>query len=384
MRIAGMEGLLKTYFASPERASRQEVQAEIEIVSNNPVISSLLSSVSGLLAILNEHRQIVSLNTAFLEMLGIDDPGKILGLRPGEAIDCVHAHDTPGGCGTTRYCTTCGAAIAIVASLEQDSPVERRCALTVRRGGEEVDMALQVRAHAITFNGRKFVLLFLQDITLNEQRASLERAFFHDINNTLSMLVQASELLVDDYPSDLSNAIYNASVRLASEVAIQRSLSESEDSRYQPLWCDCDAGRILQDLRACMANHQAARGKFIQFPDAYPKVAITTDITLLFRILVNMIINALEATDDGGMIRLWVYHEADSLVFYVWNDKAIPPEISIRIFQRNFSTKDEPGRGIGTFSMKLLGEKILGGQVSFTSSADKGTIFRFAHPISRS
>ena len=52
-----------------------------------------------------------------------------------------------------------------------------------------------------------------------------------------------------------------------------------------------------------------------------------------------------------------------------------------RIFQRNFSTKAEAGRGIGTYSMKLLGEDVLGGEVGFTSSEKDGTVFRLLHPI---
>jgi sensor histidine kinase regulating citrate/malate metabolism len=58
------------------------------------------------------------------------------------------------------------------------------------------------------------------------------------------------------------------------------------------------------------------------------------------------------------------------------------PEIANRIFQRNFSTKAQAGRGVGTYSMKLFGEKILGGKVSFTSSREDGTVFKFTHHLS--
>ena len=60
--------------------------------------------------------------------------------------------------------------------------------------------------------------------------------------------------------------------------------------------------------------------------------------------------------------------------------KNFTKEAGSRIFQRNFSTKEQDGRGIGTFSMKLFGEKILGGQVSFTTSKTGGTTFKFAYP----
>ncbi len=66
-------------------------------------------------------------------MLGIDDLAKALGLRPGEALQCIHADDEPSGCGTTKFCSTCGAAIAIVSSLKHNKSVERICALSSNR-----------------------------------------------------------------------------------------------------------------------------------------------------------------------------------------------------------------------------------------------------------
>ncbi|MCG8333275.1 MAG: ATP-binding protein, partial [Proteobacteria bacterium] len=33
------------------------------------------------------------------------------------------------------------------------------------------------------------------------------------------------------------------------------------------------------------------------------------------------------------------------------------------------------GRGLGTYSMKLLGEEFLGGKVAFSSTEEKGTEF---------
>lgn len=69
------------------------------------------------------------------------------------------------------------------------------------------------------------------------------------------------------------------------------------------------------------------------------------------------------------------------LSFCVWNSQEIPQEITHRVFQRNFSTKNQSGRGIGTFSMKLFGEEIFGGEVSFKTSPSDGTTFRFSLSI---
>jgi signal transduction histidine kinase len=93
-----------------------------------------------------------------------------------------------------------------------------------------------------------------------------------------------------------------------------------------------------------------------------------------------MLTNAFEATPPKGQVRLHVEAERQALNFHVWNAVPIPQEVAMRIFQRHFSTKSEDGRGLGTFSMKLLGERVLGGQVSFTSTESKGTTFRFRLP----
>jgi K+-sensing histidine kinase KdpD len=370
-----------TYFAPAERTNEKEISTEIEIISKNPIVSELLHSISGLLAVLDEHRQILALNDSFLQMLGIDDPAKTLGLRLGEALQCIHAHDEPSGCGTTKFCSTCGAAIAIVSSLGQDKPVEKICAISACKGGKDVDIALLVKAHPIIIGKKKFLLLFLQDITKQQQMAALERTFFHDVNNMLSMLIGASELLVLKEPSELANTIHQTSLRLTKEVAIQRCLSQNESCDYLPVWIELTTGQILKELHLFFANHPAAIGKSINISESYPIISIKADFSLLLRILCNMIVNALEATAENGEVKIWLDHEDDFLSFCVWNAQEIPQEITHRVFQRNFSTKEQTGRGIGTYSMKLLGEKILGGHVSFTTSKQEGTTFRFTYPV---
>jgi K+-sensing histidine kinase KdpD len=369
-----------TYFAPAERTNDDDLAAEIEMVSGNPVMSGLLHSVNGLLAVLDERRQIIALNDSFLQMLGIDDAAKSLGLRPGEALECIHAHDEPSGCGTTKFCSTCGAAIAIVASLTQDHCSERTCALSVKRGEKDLDIALLVRSHPIKIDKHRFLMLFLQDITQQQQRAALERTFFHDVNNILSILVGASELLVESNPSALAKSIYQASLRLHKEIDIQRCLSQTEPFSYQPVRHDITTKHAVGELQSFFANHPAAFKKKIEFQEIFPDVSVHTDVSLLSRVLCNMVINALEATGENGIIKIWAEYEENFLSFSVWNAQEIPAEIADRIFQRNFSTKNQQGRGIGTFSMKLFGEGILGGKINFNTSRKDGTVFKFSLP----
>jgi K+-sensing histidine kinase KdpD len=374
---------MSTYFASAQRTSGKELVKEIDIVTNHPVLSGLLHLVNGEIVIVDQNRQILAFNDSFFQMLGVKESATLLGLRPGEALNCVHADEEPGGCGTSKFCSSCGAAIAMVLSLKQDNPVERTCIISAKKANKTIDIVLLIRAHPMNINDNKFLLLFLQDITRQYQQTALERTFFHDVNNLLSILLGTSELLCEEEPSSLADTIYHTSKHLVNEISIQRCLSKSEFYDYQPFWVTIKTERIIEELQRLFINHPAAIKKTINISEDYPKIFIKTDISLLLRVLCNMVINALEATNDNGEIKIWFDLVDDSLIFYVWNQGQIPEKTALRIFQRNFSTKKQLGRGIGTFSMKLFGEQILGGDVDFTTSFENGTIFRFACPVDR-
>jgi signal transduction histidine kinase len=243
-----------------------------------------------------------------------------------------------------------------------------------------VDIALLVRAQPITVAERRLLLLLVHDVTVEQRRAALERTFFHDINNLLAGLLQSCEVLAAREPSDLTEMISDTARRLHGEVAIQRYLASVERGQYRATWRTCGARKIVAEIRRFFGEHPAARDRRLECETPGQDVSITTDASALFRVLCNMVLNALEATETGGVVKLWAEPREGAVAFCVWNRSAIPAEVRRRLFQRNFSTKAEAGRGIGTFSMKLLGEDILGGDVSFTSSEADGTVFRFLHP----
>jgi len=152
---------LSTWFLPAERASALELEAQVARCASGPVLDAIMQSWTGAVAILNHERQIVALNTTYLELIGIDDPAAVLGLRPGEAVGCRFAAEEPGGCGTSRACATCGAAIAIATSMTKDLPEVRDCVITARRGEETVDLEFRVCAAPLRIDGERFTLLIM-------------------------------------------------------------------------------------------------------------------------------------------------------------------------------------------------------------------------------
>lgn len=351
------------------------------MVARHPVASGILQAAAGLVAIVNDQHEIIAVNDAFLAELGVDDPQQALGLKPGEALHCRYAAEAPQGCGSTAHCLSCGAAIALATAHARRTTAEQICALTTIRDGVEQDYAFLVRAHPIEISRQQFVLVYLQDVTEQQRRAALARSFYHDLNNLMTALMGACSLLEEDhYPSGATTQIQRTASRLARELAIQRFLFLDEgpdlSAQRQPVAVE----EIIEELESLFSRHPVARNRVLEFPAEIPDVSVTTDFSLCLRILSNMLTNALEAGAPGDLVRVRAGMRDDALVLSVWNRQTIPQREKARIFQRNFSTKNEPGRGFGTYSMKLFAEKYLDARVEFDSGPD-GTEFRLLLPV---
>ena len=368
---------------SSQRAQGETLEREIAVVHDSPIVDGLMAVTGGLLAVLNDRRQILAVNEGLLHLLGVENPADVLGLRPGEAINCVHAHDAVEGCGEGPVCMTCGAAIAIVVSLHENRPVERMCAAKVYRAGKYEDMFFKVRASPVHLDGVPHILLFLQECGKEQKRAVLERAFFHDISTIVQGLFGTAELLCrgDASPDmDCPQQIYDLSARLVNEIAIQKRLIGMDAVDYAPTLRPVRVAEVLDELRRMYTNHPAAADRMVAVESPAIHVAAMTDHSLLVRALSNLILNALEATQPGGTVRVGCRAVGPHVELSVWNPGMIPDEVAGRIFQRNFSTKSTLGRGVGTYVSKLFIEAYAGGTVDFVTSAAEGTRFRIRVP----
>jgi signal transduction histidine kinase len=163
--------------------------------------------------------------------------------------------------------------------------------------------------------------------------------------------------------------------RLSKEVKIERTLAGRDMRSYRPQLQMVQVPEVVEEIRSVFFSHPVAEGKRLAVSAPIRDLQIRTDPALLARVLINMIKNAFEATEGGDEVRLQIRPTNGSLSFDVWNRQPIPEAVALRIFKRHFSTKAEEGRGFGTYSMKLIGEELLGGKVYFSSTAEEGTVF---------
>jgi signal transduction histidine kinase len=375
---------MRTSFATPDRVNANTLEKQIAYVSTHTLVNTLLEATNGIFAICNEFRQILSVNSSMLKLLGVDDPTSVLGFRPGEALNCLYSRCSEGGCGTSEYCRNCGLAISMVTSLESKLPQEKTCALTVNSVREKEDFYFKVKATPMVVAENDFLLISMQDITRLQHLQALEKVFQHDIANIATAIAGLTDYAQDCEPEDLPlliQTLSNSARRLVDEIKLQRELSEkSAILNYQLNLESTNIEQVFDETIDCISGHPSLKGKKLRKPEIFPEKTFLTDRYLLEKVLHNMLINAFEATDAGRAVRFWIDSGKHQVTFCVWNHKPINEAVRSRIFQRNYTTKNEAGHGQGTFSMKHFGEQLLGGKIAFETSATKGTVFRFSLP----
>lgn len=369
---------LPTKFAPAQRATTDALSADVARFRQNQLVIDLLAAAPGLYLILNEQRQIVFASEGVLTLPGVTSTDDVIGLRLGEALHCEHAETGPGGCGTSEFCRECGAIRAILASLGGRRDVQE-CRLTLTNGAA---LDLQVSARPLRLDGRVYSLFTVLDIASEKRRRVLERIFFHDILNTAGGMMGLVELLRDGTPEDFAeykDTVYMLSHRLVDEIKAQQTLAAAETGELALELTRFNSLHLVYELLGAYTKHEVAQGRNLAIAPVVEAVAFISDKTLVSRVVGNMIKNALEASHTGQTVTISCRNLGDVVEFSVHNPDAMPHRVHLQIFHRSFSTKGA-GRGLGTYSMKLLSEQYLHGRVGFTSSAEGGTTFFVRYP----
>ncbi|MEI8245395.1 MAG: PAS domain-containing sensor histidine kinase [Lentisphaerota bacterium] len=367
-----------TNFASPDKASADELKAEIETFYSDGLLNAILDAVPDLTLILNKYRQIVFANRAMLDYLGENDLLKIVGLRPGELLGCSHAKDV-AGCGTTEFCRVCGSVRAILNSQNNNKDVQE-CAITSCDGGKAFNFRVWTTPYERA--GALYTIYMIRDIADEKFRALLEHVFFHDLTNTSSGIYGLLSMVEGDAEKfkEYSGILLKLSQQLLEEIGAQRDLVMAENNEIVPMDEATSSMQILKDVFDLYSNSSVAANKKLRLDQNSADIDFCSDKRLVRRVIGNMTKNALEASGNDDIVTIGNCIFEDKIRFFVNNPIYISRDIQLNMFKRSFSTKGA-GRGLGTYSMKLLTEKFLGGTVSFVSDPDRGTSFYADYPL---
>ena len=120
----------------------------------------------------------------------------------------------------------------------------------------------------------------------------------------------------------------------------------------------------------------------LQFKSKFKYMLFNLDYNMFEHVLYNLISNAIKNTPVGGLIKLSLLKNSDSLIISISdNGKGIPKEFQDTLFER--FTQVNPngsGSGLGLSYSKILVE-LNSGDISFESNTELGTIFTIRFPF---
>ncbi len=369
-----------TWFAPAARASHEAIVAAAERARQDEIVTAMLEAMPSWAMLVNRERQIIAANHSLQEALGASSLASLLGQRPGEALGCEVAARAPSGCGTGHECAWCGAA-AMEQVWRTRKPALQEClVLLCDERGHALDLEVLVSPALIERLG--LLIVAMRDVGAEKRRRVLERVFFHDVMNTASGIQGIANVLAAANPPELDAEFKQLLVRatgdLVEEIAAQRQLMAAESGEVVPSPMPVTVSELLRQL-ADVYDTDRAEGRRVCLGNC-PDVEVETDLVLLRRVLSNMVKNAVEACRPGETVTIWAEALDAEVLLAVHNPGVMPQRVATQVFHRSFSTKGL-GRGIGTYSIKLFGERYLGGKVAFSSTERAGTTFTLRIPV---
>ncbi len=204
----------------------------------------------------------------------------------------------------------------------------------------------------------------------------------HDLKNSismLSMLIQNFETNRDDpeFQESAFSTIQGAVGRMQSIISKLRASDLDEAARIS----DCDPGEIILSLKRKLALDSLDGIELRESIEPTP--IIRADKEKLHAILENLVVNAIEAMPQGGVLTIGT-EATDHVVTIMISDTGVGMErefINKKLFAP-FETTKKKGLGIGLYQSRDHLER-MGGRFRVQSTLGEGTSFSVVIPAGR-
>ena len=213
----------------------------------------------------------------------------------------------------------------------------------------------------------------------------------HDFNNLLSSIIGHTELIrmtlqEQETEPSLREAIETIEKAALDGAELIRKIQQYIRKEKQETYRILDPIELIQDslafTRPYWYNEPRRRGIEIKVvTDLQPVPPIKGSPSELREVLINLILNAIQAMPEGGTLTLRTSSTANTSVSIEICDTGtgIPPEIMERIFEPLFTTKGEHGTGMGLAVSKGIVQSH-NGDIRVNSTPGAGTCFTLILP----
>jgi PAS domain S-box-containing protein len=264
----------------------------------------------------------------------------------------------------------------------------------LRTNGEEFPVEAAI-SH-ITVEGKKYYTVILRDITerkrIEEQLRRTERVaelgtlasgMAHEIGTPMNVILGRAEYLMDRVKEEPVKKGLQTIVAQVERITRVMNQMLTFARRKPPERVPLDLrGAIEDSLEMFQERLAKSRVKVeMQIDEACPRVLADGD--QMSQVMINLIMNALHAMEDGGTLRIAMAQDEEMVKLAVADTgHGIPPEAVKRIFEPFFTTKEfGKGTGLGLTVVKGIIEEHHG-TITVESEEGRGTRFTILLPKS--
>ena len=342
-------------------------------------------------------------NNAVRQMSG-KDYSQLIEQKLGTTLNCVNSRYDQSGCGHSQACLTCqlrNTAQSAMDSQKGIRDVEFRGTFKIY---DRQDLAwVLVGVEPITINGRKHVVLSIDDITEKKQAEEkvkeamqLKSQFIstvsHELRTPLAAMKEGIAIVLEGIAGQLNEkqrkfldiAKRNAD-RLGNLINNVLDFSKLESGRMDLDIQNNDIKEVVSEVHETMAlSAKKKRMKLLlEFAEDLPTAKFDRD--KIIQVLTNLVSNAIKFTPEKGWVSVNVRHDNEELVISVSdNGMGIPKEAFLKIFERfyciNRPGKEIQGTGLGLSIVKRI-LMMHGGRIEVESEVNKGTTFTVFLPL---
>lgn len=229
---------------------------------------------------------------------------------------------------------------------------------------------------------------------LEETRKSFVANVSHELRTPMTTIGGFIDGIIDGtIPSDRQNhylqIVHDEVKRLSRMVESMLSISRLESKENELKFEPFDFKE--QVLQVVISQEQRIEQKNIEILglDTLPDGEITADKDLIYRVIYNLVDNAVKFTNENGKIKFNVKVNNKNLFFRIENTgKGIPKNELPYVFERFYKldksrSANKESTGLGLYIVKTIIQKH-GGTISVSSVEEQFAAFEFTLPLDRS
>lgn len=262
---------------------------------------------------------------------------------------------------------------------------------------------VEVRAGLLESEGRKYILAFDRDVTMrNRTETALQRSrqlavvgqmaagLAHEIKNPLAGIKVSMEVLMNELvlaPADkmIFTQIVGEVQRIESLLKNLLNYARTPRPVFSLLALNQQIENTIKNLSMLLKSPEygAVQRKGLEFvcnlDPALP--LIKADASQMQQIVLNLLLNALDASSAGATITVSTRlgHNGSVELIVADRGKGLSEEACAKVFQPFYTTKPK-GIGLGLAITKRLVEQH-NGEIAIVSVLDQGTVFTVTLPI---